>query len=466
MKAKSGMSHNAILIYGEPTLMRHLLCLSAFFSFAAFAAPDLTFYKDVMPILQNRCQECHRAGEAAPMSLMTYREVRPFAKAIERAVVSKKMPPWYADPHFGKFANDRSLSEVEVNTLSAWAKGGAKEGKVGDAPAPRVYATGWTIGKPDVVIEMPVDYKVPASGTVDYTYFIVPTGFTEDKWVEKIEVRPGDASVVHHVVLLSRAPGSKYLQEAPKGVAYKAKGNGSANVERKPDTGRGTFIGLTGGDFEMVSVYVPGGVAYETKPGQARLIPAGADLIFQMHYTASGKETLDRSRVGMVFAKQHPKERVVNTFIANLNLQIPPGDENFRVDANVKVQRDVVLQSLFPHMHLRGKAFEYVAKYPSGETETLLKVPAYDFNWQLTYQLAKPLLLPKGTELRATAWYDNSPNNKHNPDPDSQVHWGDQSWEEMLAGFLDFVIPANDNPRDIAFVKKAVTPAPVPGPAH
>ncbi len=147
-------------------------------------------------------------------------------------------------------------------------------------------------------------------------------------------------------------------------------------------------------------------------------------------------------------------------------MQIPPGDENFRVDANVKVHRDVVLQSLFPHMHLRGKAFEYVAKYPSGETETLLKVPAYDFNWQLTYQLAKPLLLPKGTELRATAWYDNSPNNKYNPDPKSQVHWGDQSWEEMLAGFVDFVIPANDNPRDIAFAKKAVTPAPVPGPAR
>lgn len=446
--------------------MRHFLCSFAFLTLAALAAPDLTFYKDVVPILQNRCQECHRAGEAAPMSLITYQEVRPFAKAIERAVISKKMPPWYADSHFGTFANDRSLSQQELDTLSAWAKGGAKEGKASDAPAQRVFANGWTIGKPDVVIEMPLDFKVPARGTIDYTYFIVPTGFTEDKWVEKIEVRPGAASVVHHVVLISRAPGSKYLADVAKGVAHAAKGNGSAASDRKPDTGRGTFIGLEGSDFEMVSVYVPGGIAYQTKPGQARFIPAGSDLIFQIHYTANGKETMDRSRVGMIFAKELPKERVVNTFIANLNFEIPPGDENFRVDANVKVRRDVVLQSLFPHMHLRGKAFEYVAKFPSGETQTLLKVPAYDFNWQLTYDLAKPLLLPKGTELRATAWYDNSPNNKYNPDPKSQVRWGDQSWEEMLAGFVDFVIPVNASPRDIAFPKKAAAPAPAPGPAN
>jgi len=388
------------------------------------------------------------------MSLMTYKEARPFAKAMAKATTSRKMPPWHADSHYGKFANDRSLSAQELNTLAVWANTGAKEGKPSDAPAPREFASGWTIGKPDVVIDMGYDYKVPASGTVDYTYFIVPTGFTEDKWVEKIEVRPGASSVVHHVVLINRAPGSKYLADAPKGVPYIGKGNGSSASDRKPDTGKGVFVGLAGVDYEMVSVYVPGGVAYETKPGQARLIPAGSDLIFQMHYTVNGKETIDRSRVGITFAKERPKERVINTFIANLNLEIPPGAENHRVDANVTVHRDVVLQTLFPHMHLRGKAFEYVAKYPSGETETLLKVPAYDFNWQLSYQLAKPLLLPKGTELRATAWYDNSPNNKFNPDPKSSVRWGDQSWEEMLAGFVDFVIPVDINPREIAYPKR------------
>jgi hypothetical protein len=437
--------------------MRLLLLVAS----SALAA-DPTFYKDVMPILQNRCQECHRAGEAAPMALMTYKQTRPLAKAIEKAVLSKKMPPWHADPHFGKFANDRSLSEAELKTLSSWVKTGAKEGNAKDAPAPREFAAGWTIGKPDVVLEMPMDFKVPASGTVDYTYFLVPTGFTEDKWVEKIEVRPGATSVVHHIVLLSRKPGSKYLKDLKVGEPYVAKGNASSASERKPDNGKGVFFALDGNDFEMVSVYVPGGVAYETKPGQARLIPAGSELIFQMHYTANGKEVLDRSRVGMVFAKAPPKERVVNTFIANLNLAIPPGAENHRVDANVKVHEDVVLQTLFPHMHLRGKAFEYEATYPSGEKEMLLKVPAYDFNWQLTYQLAKPLLLPKGTEIRATAWFDNSPNNKYNPDPKAQVHWGDQSWEEMLAGFVDFVVPLEVNPRSIAYPKK---PAPA-GPAR
>lgn len=432
-----------------------LLLLAASSALAA----DPTFYKEVLPIVQNHCQECHRAGEAAPMAFTSYKDTRPFAKAIEKAVLSRKMPPWHADPHYGKFTNERSLSESQIATLSNWAKTGAKEGNPKDAPAPREYASGWTIGKPDVVLEMPLDFKVAASGTIDYTYFLVPTGFTEDKWVEKIEVRPGDSSVVHHIVLLSRRPGSKYLPDLKPGVPHIAKGNASSASERKPDTGRGTFFGLASNEFEMISVYVPGGLAYETKPGQARLIPAGSDLIFQMHYTANGKETTDRSRVGIVFAKEPPRERVINTFIANLNLAIPPGAENHRVDANVKVHEDVVLQSLFPHMHLRGKAFEYVATYPGGETETLLKVPAYDFNWQLTYHLAKPLLLPKGTQIRATAWFDNSPNNKYNPDPKAQVYWGDQSWEEMLAGFVDFVIPLDSNPRDIAAPKKPVAPA-------
>lgn len=190
---------------------------------------------------------------------------------------------------------------------------------------------------------MPLDFKVPARGTVDYTYFLVPTRFTEDKWVEKIELRPGAAAVVHHIVLINRRPGSKYLPDIKPGVPYVVKGNESAASDKKPDTGVGAFVGLSANEYEMVGVYVPNGVAYETKPGPARLIPAGSELIFQMHYTANGKEAMDRSKVGMVFAKQPPKEPVVNTFIANLNLEIPPGAENHRVDANVKVHEDVVL---------------------------------------------------------------------------------------------------------------------------
>jgi hypothetical protein len=205
----------------------------------------------------------------------------------------------------------------------------------------------------------------------------------------------------------------------------------------------------------MAAVYVPGGVAYHTLPGQARLIPAGADLIFQMHYTANGKATVDRSKVGMIFAMEKPKERVVNTFIMNESLRIPPGEENHRLDAKVTLQEDAVLQSLFPHMHLRGKAFEYTATLPNGETKTLLRVPKYSFNWQLTYYLDQPIALPKGTQITATAYYDNSPNNPFNPDPKKEIYWGDQSWDEMLAGFVDLAIPVDMNPLDLARPKNA-----------
>ena len=414
-------------------------------AFAATASADVTFYKDVLPVLQQRCQECHRPGEAAPMSFLTYKDARPWAKAIKEAVLTRKMPPWFADPAHGKFSNDRSLPEKEKQTLIAWAEGGALEGNPKDAPKPIQFAGGWSIGKPDAVLEIPVDYEVPASGTVEYTYFVVPTGFTEDKWIEKIEVRPSNRSVVHHIVLFAREPGSNYLAAAKQGEPYVPPHREEA---RRPDTGQGLFY-LRGG-VEMVSVYVPGGVAYHTGPGQARLIKAGSDLIFQMHYTANGKAAADRSKVGIVFSKQRPKERVVNTFVYNPSIHIPPGEANFREVAKVKLYEDVTLQSMFPHMHVRGKAFEYRAIFPTGESQVLLSVPRYDFNWQLTYDLAQPVKLPKGTEIEAVAWYDNSPNNPANPNPKAEVWWGDQTWEEMLAGFVDFAIPATMDPLSFA----------------
>jgi hypothetical protein len=438
-----------------------LSAIAIIFSLAhlAAAAPPPTFHRDVLPILQKRCQECHRAGEAAPMPLMTYEQARPWAKSIRQAVISKRMPPWHADPHFGAFENDRSLAQHEIGTLVAWADAGAKEGNRKDAPPPREFAQGWTIGRPDLVLEMPTPYTVPAKGAVEYTYFVVPTGFTEDKWIEKIELRPGAREVVHHIVLMARPPESKYMRDVPPGVAHVPKKDADDPAQpRKPQSDRGQWIGLGDGIGEMVSVYVPGGAAYLTRPGQARLIKAGTDLIFQMHYTANGKETVDRSRVGIVFAKAPPKERVVNTFIANLGLTIPPGAPEHRVDARVTLQHDAVLQTLFPHMHARGKSFEYVIKLPDGETKTLLRVPRYDFNWQHTYALEEPMLLPKGTEITATAWYDNSPNNKSNPDPASTVYWGDQTWEEMLAGFVDLAIPVNVEPVRIKTAPKKPAP--------
>lgn len=409
-----------------------------------------TYNKDVLPILQKHCQECHRAGEIGPMAFTTYKETRPWAKAIREAVLTRKMPPWHADPHVGKFINDRRLTQAEIDTLAGWAESGAKEGDPKDAPKPVKFAEGWTIGEPDVVIDMEADYTVQASGTIEYTYFVAPAGFTEDKWIEKIEVRPGKRSVVHHVVLFARPPGSKFVAEAKPGAPYVPSRRDPPPGSQRPSQGdRGVLYGLTGAN-EMISTYVPGGHAYVTKPGQGRLVRAGSDLVFQMHYTANGRQAVDRTRVGIVFSKEPPRERVVNTFIMNGSLRIPPGAAEHRVDARVVLHEDVKLQSLFPHMHLRGKAFEYRATVPGGETRMLLRVPKYDFNWQMTYLLDEPLLLPKGTQLEATAWYDNSPNNPHNPDSKAEVLWGDQSWDEMLAGFVDLAIPVDMNPVDIA----------------
>ena len=422
----------------------------AFLTVSAAPAPkEVTFHKDVEPLLQARCQSCHRPGEAAPMSLLSYAEVRPWVKAIKEAVLVRKMPPWFADPAHGSFANDRRISQQEIDTLVAWADSGAKEGDLKDAPKPVAFAEGWAMGKPDLTIEMPEPYEVPASGTVEYTYLVVPTGFTEDRRVQQVEVRPGNRAVVHHIVMIVRPPGVKYIPDAQIGHAYVPP---KKETPHKPDTGQGLLQGGQGG-IEIAGVYVPGGLPYVLKPGQARLIPKGSDIIFQMHYTTNGKAAADRSRVGFIFAKEPPQERVVNAYVANMNLHIPGQEADHQVNARVTLYQDTQLLSMFPHMHVRGKSFEYRAAYPSGETEVLLTVPKYDFNWQLTYYLKEPKLLPKGTVIECIAHYDNSANNRFNPDAQSDVYWGDQTWEEMLAGFVDLSMPVTTSIRDVTTPK-------------
>ena len=386
------------------------------------------------------------------MSLLTYQDARPWAKAMREAVVGRKMPPWFADPSHGSFTNDRRMPQSEIDQLVAWADSGAKEGNPKDAPKALSFTDGWVMGKPDAVIEIP-GYAVPAAGTIEYTYFVVPTGFTEDKWVQNVEVRAGDRKVVHHVVVIVRPPGVKYLTEARNGEPYVPPQH---DKPHKPDTGKGA---LEIDQIEVAGVYVPGGLPYYLKPGQARLIPAGSDLIFQMHYTTNGKAAFDRSRVGIQFAKEAPAERVVNTLVTNRNLDIPAGDPNHEVLASVTLQNDSTLLAMFPHMHVRGKAFEYRATYPDGAKETLLNVPRYDFNWQLTYYLRQPKTLPKGTVLECVARYDNSANNPFNPDPAKEIWWGDQTWDEMLAGFVDLAIPVKTDPLTLVAPPK---PAPAP----
>lgn len=386
------------------------------------AAPQRpTFYKDVLPVIQNKCQGCHRPGEAAPMSFLTYEGTRPFAAAIRQAVLTQKMPPWSADPAHGRFANDPTLTEAEKNTLIAWADAKAPAGNAKDAPAPRRFVEGWNIGHPDLIVRMPKAYEIPAAGTVDYTRFIIPINFTEDRWVSAAEIRPGNRAVVHHVIAYLREPGSKWLKGAPVGEPI-------VKVAKSDDGPRSSLVG-----------YAPGVPVLPAVEGRARLIKAGSEIVLEMHYTTNGKPATDLTTVGIVFAKEPPREVIGGFAALQSSFAIPPGAAAHEVKSQWIVKNEVRLITLTPHMHLRGRDFLYTAKYPSGESEVLLDVPRYDFNWQHTYVLAQPKLLPAGTVVECVAHFDNSPNNKYNPDPAATVRWGDQSWEEMMIGFGSFV---------------------------
>jgi hypothetical protein len=396
---------------------------------AQAAAP--TFTKDVAPILQARCQECHRAGEAAPFSLMTYEQARPWAKAIKAAVVQRKMPPWFADPGHGKFANDSSLTRGEIDTLVQWVDGGAPQGDSKDLPAPRKFAEGWAIPQPDAVIELPTPFEIPVTGVLEYQHILIPSPFKTDQWVQMAEARPTDREHVHHIIAFIREPGSKWLKDAKPGIPF---------VPDKSQEAADTDTSELPSDF-LVG-YAPGQPPERFLPGQAKLIRAGSDIILQVHYTSNGKPGRDRSRIGLVFAKEPPTKRVFTVSATNGKFKIPAGDPNYRVDAEFELGAPVTLYGLHPHMHGRGKDFEYRVRVPGGEPRTLLRVPNYRATWQLWYDLAEPLALPKGTKIECTAHFDNSPNNPLNPDPTKDVVWGDQSWDEMMVGFFNVVFDA------------------------
>ncbi|HLY62012.1 MAG TPA: thiol-disulfide isomerase [Terriglobia bacterium] len=391
----------------------------------------VTFTKDVAPIIQKHCQVCHRPGEAAPFSMLTYEQTRPWAAAMAEAVQLRKMPPWFADARYGEFSNDRSLTQKDIDTISAWAKGGAPKGDSNNPPPPVEFAAGWAIPNPDVVFEMPLTYQIPATGTIEYQKIIIPTGFTEDKWVQFAEARPDNRAHIHHIIAYVREPGSHWLQGEKPGVFFVAPKPKDENI----DTSSLPSDFLVG--------YAPGQPPEMLAPGQAKLIKAGSDIVFEIHYTTDGTPGTDRSKVGMVFAKQPPKERVLTLSATNGTFRIPPGDPSYEVDSEFVVRTPVKLVSLHPHMHGRGKDFEYRLLYPTGETEKLLLVPKYNWHWQLWYTLAKPVVLPRGTKIQCTAHFDNSPNNPDNADPTKEVRWGDQSWDEMMVGFFNLAFDAN-----------------------
>jgi len=413
---------------------------------ALAAGPDIqqaTFSKDVAPILNQKCVTCHRAGEIGPMPLTSFQQARPWAKAIRDAVLERKMPPWHADPKIGKFANDRRLNDAQIQTIVRWANAGAPEGNAKDLPAPPQFTAGWTMGQPDVEINIPKHYDVPAQGVVDYQYVIAPTNFTENKWVEAAEVRPGNREVVHHVIAFVLPPEGE--TPATPGVRERDRFGAACEQTRpNPETlKRFSERARTGGGPRQLGVHLVGwapglqGALYPK--GSAKLIRAGSRIMFQLHYTPSGKAAVDRdTKVGLIFAKG-PVTKTVHTMgISNMNLQIPAGEGNYESKSCFTFSRDVTLTDFMPHMHVRGKDFTYQVTFPDARTQTVMAVPKYDFSWQTFYKLADPMHLPAGTRIDCTAHHDNSANNKYNPDATKEVYWGDQTWEEMMIGWVTF----------------------------
>jgi hypothetical protein len=405
-----------------------------------------TFTKDVAPILYKNCTQCHRQGEIAPMALLTYEDARPYARSIRDRVLGNQMPPWHADPSVGHWANERRLSDKDKETIARWVATGAPKGNPTDMPAAPKYKDGWNIGTPDVVFTMSETYNVPASGTIEYQYFDVPTNFTEDKWIDSIEVRPGNRSIVHHVIVFYQEPGQdtrtnaiKFAPGMGKPRPQPAAGDPAA-TPAAPAPAPAPAAQPQRKLGNMLAGLAPGTEAVTFPAGAARLVKAGSTLTFQMHYTANGTAGSDKTSVGIKFSSAPPAVEIRETAMMNQNFTLPAGVAGTAVEASMTVTEDVTLWSLLPHTHLRGRSWKYDVTYPDGRNEMVLSVPAYDFNWQTEYWFKSPLKLPKGSKLHAIATYDNSATNPANPDPKANVTWGDQTWEEMMFTGLTFSV--------------------------
>jgi hypothetical protein len=404
------------------------------------ASDSPTFYKDVLPVLQANCQSCHRPGEVAPMSLLTYESSRPYAKAIKNAILKKQMPPWFADPGFGHFANERRLSDHDIQTITAWVDAGAPAGDPKDGPAPLTFENGWNI-KPDLIVEMPKPFEVPAQGTVNYKYILVKTNFKEDMWVVAAEMRPGDPSVLHHGKVWVRPPGSSWMASARPGDAYETETQRSIIGQNTAEEGN-----------DILGKFNPGlGAQRFDMEGAAKFVPKGSDLVYEMHYTTNGKPTADVSKLGLVLARQAPEKRYYfHAGPTALNLVIPPGDGKAEVVSEITLGEDAKLVYAQPHMHLRGKDFELRLVLPDKDSKTVLKGD-WNFDWQMGYQYAEPILMPKGTRLQLITHFDNSPANRNNPDATKKVIWGPQNWDEMSNCFIGVLFDVKTAPEKVFF---------------
>lgn len=437
---------------------------------ASFLHGGEVTFADVAPILYKNCAGCHRPNDIALMTLLSYRETRPWAAAIREAVLSRQMPPWKADPHYGKWSNDWSLGENEIATIKAWVDQGSKEGDPKLVPAQPVFSSDWKIGKPDVIISIP-EHTLTATGPDEYEHFTVPTHFTEDKWVLAAELRPSNRKIVHHahVFVVEPENGRGAKKDAPKDpqaeyAEWLVVNEGKLSWIRPeaPVIDDGCVVDDNGywpgkkprdaefGNWGMLSSYLPGREPDVFPEGTARKIPAGADLSFQIHYSKGTKKAeTDITSVGLILAKEPPRQIAKRVDLSNLLFRIPAGDPNVEVTECHTFKQDMFVTSLTPHMHLRGKDARFDVTYPDGRKETLLLVPHYNFNWQITYRMSQPKFIPKGTRLAIISHFDNSPNNPLNPDPAQVVRWGGASEMEMMDGWIEYLdaLPGPEKPQ-------------------
>lgn len=427
----------------------------------------VNYSKDIAPILYRNCTGCHHPNDIAPMSLLTYKDARPWAAAIRQAVVQRIMPPWHADPHYGKFANDPRLSDADIETISTWVKQGAKEGNPTDLPPKPTYTDDWKSGKPDKIVDIGQDYPVRSGDVPDeYTYFTVDPHFTKDTWVKAVELRPGNRRVVHHAhVWIDTSDAVKAkprLDTAGKPVPeYQYKdANGLAHIRADAPVVENGCLTEDGGNLPgrklndgtgPLGSYLPGKGPDTYPEGTAKLIPAGAKLKFQLHYNNTlGTPQTDRTEVGFIFADKppaHPLRRVDSSAYLFL---IPPGAPNQEVSNCTTFHADVMLMSYVAHMHYRGKDMRFELEHEDGRRETLLFVPHYSFAWQQIYRLKEPLFVEKGTRLIITAHFDNSRNNKWNPDPTQAVRWGEPSTSEMMDGWVEYIDASGSSPHQLS----------------
>jgi Copper type II ascorbate-dependent monooxygenase, C-terminal domain len=419
---------------------------------ALMADATPTFSRDVAPILFKNCAGCHRPGEIAPMSLLDYKSARPWAKSIREAVLSRKMPPWFADPRYGTFANDPRLSEREMGTIKAWVDGGALEGDARDLPPKPAFNDGWKLGKPDIVIDIGQDFEVKP-GNDAYEYFTVPTNFTEGKWIRAAQILPGNRRAVHHVQVsvvkeTQGTDGTDSISSAfkPKaGPMWEVK-DGLSRVRLDAPVVNDACAGdtpelpsLRGFEEGSFAAMLPGKQPDVFGDSTPKWIPPGAKLRFQVHYAKLDKPQTDRTSVGFYLASRAPERPMHRLDLRNRYFLIPAGAGNHEVKRCYDFEADKVLVSITPHMHYRGREASYELLRPGGRRETLLLVSPYDFNWQLLYRFREPVYVEKGSRLVVTFRYSNSPNLPTNPDPKQPVRWGDRSEDEMMTSWIEYL---------------------------